>query len=83
MEAPYSGSEFDLLTGNYILQAEGKRLARKEDSPAGDPRAAEAYKALLEAATALLELVKKCRGRANKDLKKFTNQILSLTEKWK
>ena len=83
VEAPYSGSEFDLLTGNYILQAEGKRLARKEDSPAGDPRAAEAYKALLEAATALLELVKKCRGRANKDLKKFTNQILSLTEKWK
>ena len=83
VEAPYSGSEFDLLTGNYILQAEGKRLARKEDSPAGDPRAAEAYKALLEAATALLELVKKCRGRANKDLKKFTNQILALTEKWK
>ena len=83
VEAPYSGSEFDLLAGNYILQAEGKRLARKEDSPGGDPRAAEAYKALLEAATALLELVKKCRGRANKDLKKFTNQILSLTEKWK
>ena len=83
VEAPYSGSEFDLLAGNYILQAEGKRLARKEDSPSGDPRAAEAYKALLEAATALLELVKKCRGRANKDLKKFTNQILSLTEKWK
>ena len=81
-ETPYSGAEYDLLRDEFTVVAEGKRIARK-DAPGGDPRAAAAYSALLEAANALLELARSCRGRANKDLKKFTSQILALVEKWK
>ena len=41
------------------------------------------YSELLAAAESLLALAKKCKGRTNKDLAKFTAQIRNLIEKWK
>ena len=80
-EAPYSGTQFDLLTGHMTVYTEGKRIERKS-IPGGDARAVAAYNNLMEAAQALLALAKSCRGRANKDLAKFTSQIRSLIDKW-
>ena len=80
-ETPYSGTQYDLLTGRMTVYTEGKRIEKKP-VPGGDARAVAAYNSLIEAAQALLALAKNCRGRANKDIAKFTSQIRSLIEKW-
>ncbi len=41
-EAPYSGTQFDLLTGHMTVYTEGKRIERKS-IPGGDARAVAAY----------------------------------------
>ncbi len=81
-EAPYSGTEYDLATGEMTICTEGKRIEEKT-AYGGDARAVAAYRNLLEAAQALLDFVKTCRGRANKDLAKFASQIHALIDKWK
>ena len=81
IEAPFSGTQYDLADGHMTVYAEGKRIEKK--SYGGDPRAVLAYNTLVAAAESLLALAKSCRGRANKDLAKFTSQIRNLTEKWK
>ncbi len=81
-EAPYSGTEYDLLTGNVTVYTEGKRIDRTRLHKAGS-RAAQIYKDLLGAAQELLSLCKSCQGRSNKDNSKFADQIRSLTEKWR
>ncbi len=79
-EAPFSGAEYDLLTGNMTAMGERRPVVRREK---GSARAQAVYAELLSAATGLLELAKKSKGRTNKDLAKFTAQIRSLIEKWK
>lgn len=80
--APFSGAEFDLITGEETVCAVGRRIVKKSKA-GGDPRAAAAYASLLDAAQELLALVKNCKGRANRDLSKFASQIRGLTEKWR
>ena len=79
-EAPYSGTEYDLLTGKMTVYTEGIPIRREKK---GSSRASAVYGDLLAAAEALLALVKTCRGRANKENAKFAAQIRSLIEKWK
>ena len=81
-EAPYSGTEYDLLTGKMTVFTEGVRLDRSE-AFRGSQRAKQVYGELLAAAEALLALVKTRRGKTNKDNARLTAQIRSLTEKWK
>lgn len=81
IEAPFSGTQYDLTDGHMTVYTEGKRIEKKVFG--GDPRAVMAYNTLVSAAETLLALAKSCRGRANKDLAKFTSQIRNLTEKWK
>ena len=80
--APYSGTEYDLLTGRMLTYTEGKRIDRVQ-ALKGSRRAQAFYDELVAAATALLELAKSFRGRSNKDIGKFTSQIRSLIEKWR
>lgn len=77
--APYSGSNYDLLTGNPLNDVKGKRI---EKSSMGGERSNHLYNALVQAAQGLLELAKKCRGMSNKDLSAFTEQIKNLYKKW-
>ena len=56
-EAPFSGTQYDLLQGRMTVYTEGKRIEQKA-IPGGDARAAAAYNSLVEAAQALLALVK-------------------------
>ena len=81
-EAPYSGTEYDLLTGKLTAYTEGVKIDR-EASFKGSQRAKQVYGELLAAAEDLLALVKTRKGRTNKDNAKLTAQIRSLIEKWK
>jgi len=82
VEAPYSGTAYDLLTGKMVAYTDAKPIS-KERFAKGRVRANAVYGDLLVAAEALLALVKTCKGRANKENAKFAAQIRSLTEKWK
>ena len=79
-EAPYSGTEYDLITGQMTVYTEGVRIRKQ---PKQDSRAKQIYDELLAAAEALLALVKTRRGKTNKDNAKLTSQIHSLINKWK
>lgn len=81
-DAPYSGTEYDLLSGKLTAYTEGVRIDRAAAFK-GSQRANQIYGELLAAAEALLALVKTCRGRANKENAKLTAQIRSLIEKYK
>ncbi|MDD5863424.1 MAG: MBL fold metallo-hydrolase [Firmicutes bacterium] len=81
-EAPYSGTEYDLLTGKLTAYTEGVKIDRAA-AFRGSLRARQVYEDLVAAAEALLALVKTRRGRTNKDNAKLTAQIRSLIDKWK
>ncbi len=81
-EAPYSGTEFCLLTGRMTIYAEGKAVDRVENFKAGT-RAAMVYHDMVSEAEKLLRLVKERQGRTNKDNAKLTSQIRSLIDKWR
>lgn len=80
--APYSGSEYDLLSGRATMFVEGKRIERPRD-PKTPNRADQIYQELLAEAQRLLQLVSRRRGYANKDNARFTDQIRALIDKWK
>ena len=81
-EAPYSGTEYDLITGRMTVFADSKPI-RREEQTKGSARARAVYGELLAAAEALLAFVKTCKGRTNKDNAKIASQIRNLIEKWK
>ncbi len=81
-EAPYSGTEYDLLTGRMTAYSEGKRIDRIQAFK-GSVRAKAVYDEMVTAAEELLRLVKARRGMTNKDNAKLTGAIRSLIEKWK
>ena len=78
--APYSGTEYDLLAGKMLHDADGVPIQR---TGKGAQRANQVHGELVAAAEALLALVKTFRGRANKENAKLTAQIRNLIEKWK
>ena len=79
-EAPYSGTEYDLLTGRMTVFTDGIRIKKQ---PKMDSRAKQIYDELVAAAEVLLALVKQRKGRTNKDNSKLRDQILNLIEKWR
>jgi len=81
-EAPYSGTEYDLLSAQMTVYADSKPVQRDQASK-GSARARAVYNDLLAAAEALLAFVRNCKGRTNKDNAKLASQIRSLIEKWK
>lgn len=76
--APYSGTQFDLATGELIK--EGMPIRIKET--AKQKRAAGVYQRLLAAGQRLMAVIKRNEGGANKDLAKFASQINALCDKW-
>ena len=81
-EAPYSGTEYDLITGRMTAYSEGRRIDRAQAFK-GSQRAKAVYDELVAAAEELLRLAKSRRGMANKDNAKLTGAIRSLIEKWR
>ena len=81
-EAPYSGTEYDLLTGKMTAYTEGKLIDRSQAFK-GSQRAKQVYDELVAAAEELLAMVKKRRGNTNKDNSRLASQIRSLMNKWR
>ena len=79
-DAPFSGTQYDLISGTMTAYTEGTPIRREKK---GNTRANAVYGELLAAAEALLAFVKTCKGRANKENAKFASQIRALLEKWK
>jgi len=77
--APYSGTSFDLLSGQVVELTAGVPVAKKAPR---DARAMSAFDNLLNAAYALVEVAKACKGIPNKELGKFAGEIRSLAAKW-
>ncbi len=77
-EAPYSGTVFDLAANAFVLR--GRPIPAEEKVRAA--RADNAFERLLNAGRRLLALIQQSKGRASKDLVKFTGQINSLCDKW-
>lgn len=76
--APHSGTEFDLLTGEFLRVTEGKPIKRPSSATS---RAQTVYTELCHAAEDLLAFARECRGRPNKELAALTDQIRNLIRK--
>lgn len=79
VDAPYSGSEFDLAEGCWIREAAPVLLEPKKPAAA---HADTVFARLLAAGQCLLTVIRHNEGGSNKDLAKFTSQINSLCDKW-
>lgn len=74
--APYSGTRFDLISGEFICEAEPIPVKKKAHA------AATVFTRLLAAGQRLLAVIHKNEGGANKDLARFADQINSLCDRW-
>ena len=77
--APYSGTEFNLLTNKLEYEAEPipvKKVTTKAKA------ASDVFGRLLAAGQRLMAVIHKSEGGANKDLAKLADQINSLCDKW-
>ncbi len=78
--APYSGAVFDLLEKRWLTFPEGIPVER--DAPTQEKRKlSEAFTELLQAAEDLLKMCRRLEGRANKELRGYTEQIRKMIAK--
>jgi metallo-beta-lactamase family protein len=74
--APYSGTEFDLLSNQFVYEAEPVAVKKKAKTASG------VYARLVAAGQRLMALITRSDGMANKDMAKFADQVNSLCDKW-
>lgn len=74
--APYSGTEFNLITNKFEYEAEPMPVKKKAKAVSG------VYARLLAAGQRLMALIGRSDGLANKDMAKFADQINSICDKW-
>lgn len=77
--APYSGTIFDLIRGDFVKEALPVAVKKKT---AARKRAGDMYQRLLTAGQRLLSVIHKNEGLSNKEVAKFTDQINTLCDKW-
>ena len=77
--APFSGAEYDLVTGE-CLRAGIKIRIERPSTPA--KRASEVFERLIAAGKRLMTVIRHNEGGTNKDLAKFADQINALCDKW-
>ena len=75
--APFSGAEFDLVSGKFLAFPEGCPIAKR-----GAARKKGVFDALIAAAQRLLLVAQSCKERPNRDLTRFTAQIQALIDRW-
>ncbi|MBE5962259.1 MAG: MBL fold metallo-hydrolase [Lachnospiraceae bacterium] len=78
--APYSGTSYDLITGEVINEASGKKIISQIPEVKKTPKAV--YARLIAAGQRLATVIRHNEGGANKDLAKFADQINALCDKW-
>ncbi|MCR5691241.1 MAG: MBL fold metallo-hydrolase [Eubacterium sp.] len=77
--APYSGTIFDLVTGEFVHESEPVAAQKKK---AASKRASDMFQRLMTAGQRLLSVIRRNEGLNNKDVAKFTDQINNLCDKW-
>ncbi len=77
--APYSGDEYDLLSGECTAKGRIVKLTKVSE---GRRRANIAYERLLSAYQRLKTVIELSRGLTNKELAKFADQINDLCDKY-
>lgn len=77
--APFSGTVYDLITGEALLEAAGIPVVIQRPK---DRRAMKVYRRLIAAAERLVSVARACEGMANKELARFADQIDQLADKW-
>lgn len=77
--APFSADSYDLATGTCVAKG---RVVRVNQKNKGRMAANAAYDRLVSAGQRLLSVIRKCKGMANKELAKFTDQITALCDKY-
>ena len=75
--APYSGTSFDLLTGESLTETDGVPIQQKQRK-----RASTSYDRLVSAGERLMALIRRSDGVSNKELARLAGQIDSMCEKW-
>lgn len=78
--APEPGEEYDLIADR--VTAAGKHIEAKKKSAPNDSRENPVYELLVSAGRKLTEVIGRSRGRANRDLRAFAEEILALAGKW-
>ncbi len=74
--APYSGTEFDLISGQIIKEAAPIPVEKKAKT------VSDVFTRLKAAGARLVAIIAKSEGMTNKDKAKFADQILALCDKW-
>ena len=77
--APYNGAVYDVQTGTLLEPGNRVRLERRS---AKKQRNDTVFERLLNAGKRLLAIIERSRGRSNKDLAKFADQVHQLADKW-
>ena len=76
--APYSGTEFDPLSGQFIRIPEGVPIEKKNT---GGRKVSPAFARLIAAAERLLAAARKLEGHANKELAGHADRVEKLAER--
>ena len=77
--APFSGSVFDLASGQWEVQTEGIPVAKVT---AARKRSDSVFARLVAAGERLSRVILRNEGGANKDLARFADQVHALCDKW-
>ena len=81
--APFSGTSYDLLSGEVISETVGVRTEKpRRGERSRDARAAKVFARLLASCERLLRIARSSEGMANKELAKFADQVDQLADKW-
>lgn len=80
--APYSGSEYDLLTDTPINEIEGVKI-QSSKARSKTERADRFYNELMREVGNLYDYATASRGFSNKELSSMTEQIKTMLKKWK
>jgi metallo-beta-lactamase family protein len=74
--APYSGTVYNMITGEFIYEATPVPVKKKAK------RMSDVFARLVAAGQRLLSVIYKNEGLTNKDMAKFADQVNSLSDKW-
>ena len=77
--APFSGDEFDLITGECTARGVVVKITKVSD---GRRRANTIFEKLLAAGKRLLAVIQSSKGLSNKELARFTDQVNQLCDKY-
>lgn len=77
--APYSGTSYDLITGECLKLGNRTKLERKAEQKRNN----SVYDKLQTNGEILMHIIKNSRGLPNKELAKFSDQLKELAEKWR